>query len=674
MKTTKLIFSILVLVFATIFTFAQDDVYSTSENKKSKEKKEKEDIEKPSKRKIHTGYVFIDGKYVEPPYKVKSKKGGIYINNIQITKHNLTEDKRKTIKIKKDPGSPQNIDKMDNVNAIFKDTIQEYNINYVLANYYYYYSKYPDDIAMRLIKEFIQGLPNIKTVEGRETLKVTAWNGDTKLISVRAPIPTYNKWQKKWHLRYNHNLQVDMFKDRFVKGDVYFIFPDEKAIGGYSQTSFGPNTSMDNLKKIYEILVIDTITNETKAELLKEKVFLGNTMDDYLDIFVDNMDTVVLKEILKKNNKLSCNRYNNDNKIDFTSDNCLGLKDAKSDVSYSPKSDFVNIGCPDPWGSIFLGLNPSFNTISNDFYNLVKDQGYNNVYYNIDMTPNDVQTGSLSYETFKNLCTGGVNLWSSHGVESSEDEQGYIHVAYFKSTETEINGLLNNWFGGNDMYGFGVIEAINPNENNWGGDTPPFILVAYPEVANSLWKPNIDTYNSITMISSCNSYQNGFVQACGTNGATFGYNDVVMGITTNINNKALLKRLNGTQSTSGYYFRNTSSAYNNYPFSNLKMHPPNANITLCPATQSYFPTNNSTIPPAVNSGEFVIDTWCNASIPASDALSLVFTDGDLSYYPATDVYWDNPVDGRSNKIIYKWSGTHGTVRVNINTNNNPLCI
>ncbi|HOZ30619.1 MAG TPA: PKD domain-containing protein, partial [Bacteroidales bacterium] len=44
------------------------------------------------------------------------------------------------------------------------------------------------------------------------------------------------------------------------------------------------------------------------------------------------------------------------------------------------------------------------------------------------------------------------------------------------------------------------------------------------------------------------------------------------------------------------------------------------------------------------------------------------TDGDLSYNPATDVYWDNPVDGRSNKIIYKWSGTHGTVRVNINTN------
>ena len=426
MKTTKLIFYILVFVFASGFSFAQDDVYSTPVNRQSKEKKDKEDKEKLSKRKIYTGYVFIDGFYVEPPYKVRRKRGGIYINNIRITNHNLTADKRKTIKIKKDPGSPQNIDKMDNVNVIFKDTIREYNINYVLANYYYYYSKYPDDIAMRLIKEFIQGLPNIKTVEGRETLKLTAWNGDTKLISVRAPVPTYSKWQKQRHLRYNHNLQVDMFKDRFIKGDVYFIFPDEKAIGGYSQTSFGANTSMDILKKIYEILVIDTITNETKAKLLKEKVFLGNTMDDYLDIFIDNMDTVVLKEILKKNNKLSYNKNNNDNnKIDFTSINNFGIKDAKSDVSYSPKSDFVNIGCPDPWGSAFLGLNPSFNTISNDFYNLVKDQGYNNVYYNIDMTSNDVQTGSLSYETFKNLCTGGINLWSSHGVESSEDEQGY---------------------------------------------------------------------------------------------------------------------------------------------------------------------------------------------------------------------------------------------------------
>lgn len=659
MKTIKhIILAALVLVFAISISFAQDDVYNTGNKTETKEKKEK-----INKRKINTGYVFIDGKYVEPPYRVSRKRGGIYINNIRITKHNLIADKRKTIKIKKDPGSPQNVDKMDNVNAIFKDTIQEYNINYVLANYYYYYSKYPDDIAMRLIKEFIQGLPNIKTVEGRETLKLTAWNGDTKLISVRAPVPTYNKWQKQRHLRYNHRIQVDMFKDRFVKGDVYFIFPDEKAIGGYSQTSFGLNASMDKLKKIYEILVIDTITNETKAELLKEKVFSGNTMDVYLDIFVDNMDTVVLKEILKKNNKLSCNRYNNDNKIEFTSDNCLGLKDVKSDVSYSPKSNFVNIGCPDPWGSVFLGFNPSFNTISNEFYNLVKDQGYNNVYYNIDMTPNDVQTGSLSYETFKNLCTGGISLWSSHGVESSEDDQGYILVAYFKSTETEINGLLNNWFGGNDMSGFGVIEAINPNENNWGGDTPPFILVAYPEVANSLWKPNIDTFNCITMISSCNSYQNGFVQACGTNGATFGYNDVVMGITTNINNKALLKRLNGTKSTFGNYFRNTSSAYNDYPFSNLKMHPPNANITLCPATKEIFPANNTIVPPVITQGYFEIDTWCDASKPVEEAL-IFEVSGDIVI---TNYYWENGTSGKSNKIIYNWVGTQGSVTVHVHT-------
>lgn len=667
MKTFKLLFIVPALVFATVVSFAQDDVYYKPNNKQKKEKEEKDF--NPKKRKINSGYVFIDGKYVEPPYTIKRKKCGIYINNIKITKCHLISDKRSTIKIRKDPGSPKNIDKMDNINVVFRDTILEYNINYVLANYYYYYGKYSDDKAMRLMKEFFQGLPNIKSVEGEETLHVTAWNGDIKMLSVRPPVPTYNKLQKKRHLRYNHNLQVDMFKERFIKGGVSFIFPDDKTLDGYAQISFGATIAMDRLKKIYEILVVDTITNETKVKQLKENVFLGNSIDKYLDVFVENMDTLVLKEILENNYTLTYTEGDdNFDKIGFISDTCMRLKDPESKIAFSPKSNFVNIGCPDPWGSVFLGLNPSFETVSQKFYELVEHQGYNDICYNIDLTNNDVQTGSLTYENFKNFCAGGVNLWMSHGAKSTTNMEGYIQVAYFNSTENDIDLVLQDWFGGNDMSGFGVIEAINPNENNWGGDTPPFILVAYPEVASNLWKPKVNTYNSITMISSCYSYQNGFVQACGTNGATFGYNNVVMGVAAHSNNKALLKRLNGTINTSGNYFRNTGSAYNNYSFSNLKMYPQNTNITLCPATKSFYPENNSIVSSDVNAGEFVIDTWCDASVLARQALSLEITNGDLTHSPIDDIYWDNPIGGKSNKIIYRWTGTHGTVRVKVNTN------
>ena len=663
MKIIKYIFFVLLIVFVSYHSFAQDDVYYTPNNKQKKEKEEKDF--NPQKRKINSGYVFIDGKYVESPYTVKRKKCGIYINNIKITKCHLISDKRTIIKIRKDPGSPKNIAKMDSINVIFRDTILEYNINYVLANYYYYYGKHSDDKAMRLMKEFFQGLPNIKSVEGEETLHVTAWNGDIKMLSVRPPVPIYNKLQKKRHLRYNHNLQVDMFKERFIKGGVSFIFPDDKTLDGYAQISFGATIAMDRLKKIYEILVVDTISNETKVKQLKENVFFGNSIDKYLDVFIENMDTLVLKEILENNYTLTYTECDNFDKIGFISDTCMRLKDPESEIAFSPKSNFVNIGCPDPWGSVFLGLNPSFETVSQKFYELVEHQGYNDVCYNIDLTNNDVQTGSLTYENFKNFCAGGVNLWMSHGVKYTTNMEGYIQVAYFNSTENDIDLVLQDWFGGNDMSGFGVIEAINPNENNWGGDTPPFILVAYPEVASNLWKPKVNTYNSITMISSCYSYQNGFVQACGTNGATLGYNDVVMGVAAHSNNKALLKRLNGTINTSGNYYRNTGSAYNNYSFSNLKMYPPNTNITLCPATKEYYPEKNAIVSSEVSTGFFETDTWCDATQPAWKALKLEFSNGDLSYNPVNDVYWDNPVDGRSNKIIYEWSGTEGNVKVKV---------
>ena len=40
-----------------------------------------------------------------------------------------------------------------------------------------------------------------------------------------------------------------MFKERFIKGGVSFIFPDDKTLDGYAQISFGATIAMDRLKK-----------------------------------------------------------------------------------------------------------------------------------------------------------------------------------------------------------------------------------------------------------------------------------------------------------------------------------------------------------------------------------------------------------------------------------------
>ena len=106
-------------------SFAQDDVYYKPNNKQKKRKKRKFLI--PKKRKINSGYVLLTGSMWNRRILIKRKKCGIYINNIKITKCHLISDKRSTIKIRKDPGSPKNIDKMDNINVVFRDTILEYN-------------------------------------------------------------------------------------------------------------------------------------------------------------------------------------------------------------------------------------------------------------------------------------------------------------------------------------------------------------------------------------------------------------------------------------------------------------------------------------------------------------------------------------------------------------------
>lgn len=80
MKTiTKIALSVLALLCVFTISFAQDDVYY-NENNSTKEQKTK-----TSKRKINSGYVFIDGKYIEPPYKVRSKGMAVYINGVQVT-------------------------------------------------------------------------------------------------------------------------------------------------------------------------------------------------------------------------------------------------------------------------------------------------------------------------------------------------------------------------------------------------------------------------------------------------------------------------------------------------------------------------------------------------------------------------------------------------------------
>jgi PKD repeat protein len=119
--------------------------------------------------------------------------------------------------------------------------------------------------------------------------------------------------------------------------------------------------------------------------------------------------------------------------------------------------------------------------------------------------------------------------------------------------------------------------------------------------------------------------------------------------------------MNGQRKKSTY--RNAIDAYDNIILYSGFNYIANSNITLCPATKDYFPANNALVPPGVTYGFFETDTWCDATIPANEALTFSVT-GDIN---VNNVYWENNTNGKANKIAYEWSGTQGSVTVHVHT-------
>ena len=143
---------------------AQDDVYNAPPTHQKKEKPEK-----PPKlpRKINSGFVFIDGKYIEPPYVVEQKElGKIYINGI------FAENR---LRLLDTVLNPYKIDTLPpilpqiNKNTTSKDLYENMhykNMLYVRAVSCYYNTHYPPKIAREKIIEYYNKLPCIKSFDG----------------------------------------------------------------------------------------------------------------------------------------------------------------------------------------------------------------------------------------------------------------------------------------------------------------------------------------------------------------------------------------------------------------------------------------------------------------------------------------------------------------------------
>jgi PKD repeat protein len=652
--------SIVFLLIANTCLFAQDDAYGNDDTEpQTKEKKQ-------SGKKINTGYVFIDGKYVEPPYIVKLKKRTIYINGIPITKKVEKNKIKDSPSVRKDPGIPPDIKQMDSINVIYKAKIQPYNISYMEAKLVYLYKNYSEEDAVKLTKEYLESMPNIKSVKGSKICEVEAYNGEKRNIILTTDsfkdLKNGRKKQLKSEGEDTKNVllyMADRYEQRLLKGDVFFIFSDSTIYCDFIEMSYSEKNGIQLLKDLSEIINDTTIFYNEKIIQI-EYIMKNSLMKKYIPSLIKNFSLPMIKaDTLPINNNVN-NYLNRPIKATFLDDTDY------AEISYSPKSNTIHIASPDPWSNRYTATS-TFNIRVNQIVDLVKDQGYDNipeVEFYVDFTNGDNIWEPLTFENFINFPTGGINYWSCHGSMDEIDDQGNLVDGFITLCYYNTPYLINNYFPDDIPSGFEEYTYIYPHENGWTGSNPASFIGVKPEAATIYWEESIDEIKPITIIEACYSYQNGFVEACGNGGATFGYYNQYYYNPATKNYFNLFKRLNGKIDSEDSFLRSTVLAFTDTDYeAGFKMYPPDANITLCPATKFYAPENNALVPPEVTSGFFETDTWCDATIPANEALTFSVT-GDIN---VNNVYWENNTNGKANKIAYEWSGTQGSVTVHVHT-------
>jgi len=184
---------------------------------------------------INSGFVFIDGKYIEPPYKVKRKGLTIYLNEYPIITKTL---------IKKNPYAYNHplvipdccIDVNSGLDVLFNCKDPYEGLPLLTAISRYFYGKYEFSVAVDSIKNFIRKLPNIKKFEDKgDYCYIEAYNGDQQNLAIGCCNAKRNslRWGpngkgiKKKEIIISLDDDVEYFQKRLFQNNILFVFSNE---------------------------------------------------------------------------------------------------------------------------------------------------------------------------------------------------------------------------------------------------------------------------------------------------------------------------------------------------------------------------------------------------------------------------------------------------------------
>jgi len=309
MKTKILI--LLIFFLTNIgYSFAQDDVYGTSKKNNS--------------NKFHTGFVFINGKYIDAPYHFKIRNGIEYCNNIPLSEPKVKQENiSKKYKIRKKPILPNNINSWDEF--INYETNKGRKLFFEFL--YYYFGNFPENEAKTKMIKFIGSLPFVINVEVNENGSINIETNETTI-----PFILNNPIQKDTNKKKQSNSQsllktlTESYKKKLkANGTLYFV-------NNILVFSYYEEKTLDFINKGISIINDSTLSDSTKIfKLIKLNLIPNNKAWINQSVFVIKHKIEINHNFIKRVKFINEKYENNNSSLNIKLlQNFSSLKSSKS--------------------------------------------------------------------------------------------------------------------------------------------------------------------------------------------------------------------------------------------------------------------------------------------------------------------------------------------------------
>ncbi|MGD8780333.1 MAG: VCBS repeat-containing protein, partial [Ignavibacteria bacterium] len=637
---------------------------------------------------VDNGFIFIDGRYIEAPYKVEVRDMTVYINNVQIS--NKIPWPQPDLRILEDPGMPKVELKRDDGIKNLTEVRDENGKLIVMKRIRYFLQNFELNIATSKIIEYLGELKIFKTLNLDKfgVLQVEDYNGKSENIFLspikREAPPTLNQVLESL------NRREKQIVSELKRGKSIFYF-DRKSI-----VKFGSVKTANLLPKLLKILEDKSTNNFTKIKLMEDygifsknspnsKMLIKNFKSNYnLQKRISNHRNVIKEEFGEKVfNDSSDQSY-------FQKRNNLHNKAFNPNQSYSDVSQsIVGIDYYAYYQNAFQHPTVYLDEINN-VSNAITPLGYNSSsYIYVDDVIDDTPSSTL--DQFLNGKNASIFLFHNHGFI------GYSMLAFFEnlSTAQEYVGLSGDNYEIKEGIFYLIKVGISPSgtcENPEGIEIVPYGVASYDLWFFNNFNIDLTLNNSLVIFNTCFSGNNiasqvqGNLSVAGAMGGGAGlgwFYGTFSTVTKNLVHE-FMSRMNGSIGNGQY--RSAKSAFENLPPSvkdaqgddfeldDLKIFPrPDLDqgtpvVTLCPAVKELSPINGASGLSGTGTGYIEFDTYCLES-DLNQALNF-YTTGNVTI---SDIKWVDhaSTENMSNRIEFDWEG-YNNFQITVNVNSDHI--